>query len=160
MISQRVHFAISLVLLLTACQGATSIEKPPQISAAADQNEIRKLVLNDSLSHIDAEDPHPIFVSIEGNADPSPELLHQLQLSNGKVKPISACRLDGAVIDKETNEQGLGLFLRAMTLSTSTSARAETWLFYSKRAGYGLLYELEFRAGQWCIVQCKRGAVA
>jgi len=96
------------------------------------------------------------FLSVEGDNDPSPQLLEQFDSHLPQVKPISASKLEAGtaqVIDRESGLPGLIFWIEEIRWLNEFEVEVEGGYEEASESGSVNIYRLQRKGDRWEVVE-------
>ena len=147
---------IVVVLILCAC--SPKQETTPQMSEV---DQIREAVFQYQFEFNASglgDAANAYFLSVEGNKDPSAELLKRFEGHRPIVKPGSASTLEpgtAQVLDRESGLPGLTFRITEIRWLTADKVEVDGGYEEASESGSGNIYWVVKRQGYWEVVECQ-----
>ena len=145
--------ALAAVLLVCGC--SSSQPAPMQLS---EEDQIREVVFRYQFevnaSGLGAA-ANAYFLSVEGDKDPSPQLLQRFQTHRPTVKPVSAATLElgtAQVVDGENGLPGLIFRIEEIRWLGDHEVEVDGGYYEASESATGNTYSVVKQGGRWTVV--------
>ena len=146
---------LALVVTLAICGCRCSLPAPTQLS---DEDTIREAVFRYQFEFNasgQGKAANAYFLCVEGNSDPSSQLLAQFDGHQPPVKPVSASVLEAGtalVLDSESGLPGLRFWVEEIRYLSGSQAEVEGGYEEASESAAGSVYRLEKANGHWQVI--------
>ena len=148
-----IPIAVALVLLVCGC--SSTEQTPTQLS---EEDQIREAVFRYQFEFNASglgEAANAYFLSVEGEQDPSPQLLERFDGHRPPVKPVSASNLEpgtAQVLDSETGLPGLIFRITEMRCVSDDEVEVDGGYYEASESASGNTYSVVKQGGSWQVV--------
>lgn len=148
-----IPIALTIALLVCGCSPTEQIA--PQLS---EEDQIREAVFRYQFEFNQSgfgKAANAYFLSVEGNKDPSPQLLERFDRHRPPVKPVSASTLESGtaqVLDMETGLPGLIFVITEIRWLSDQEVAVDGGYEEASESGSGNTYSVVKQGGTWVVV--------
>jgi len=146
---------LSMILATSLMSCSEPLPTPRQVASQTDLDDVRAAVLLRLYAQAIRLVPEArvMCVGVE-RGEPSTHLLMSLSGRNIPVRKPSRCAVRGiGLVDPISDADAVQVFVTDVNLIAPGEALAEGGYAHGPLAGQGMAYKLEFRLGQWEVVE-------
>jgi len=152
------HILTALVAVLVVCGCSSNREVATWLG---EEDQIREAVFRYQFEFNVSglgQAANAYFLSVEGNKDPSAQLLKRFDGHRPPVKPVSASMLEpgtAQVLDRESGLPGLIFGIAEIRWLSEDEVEADGGYEEASESGTGNTYRVVKEAGRWEVVGCQ-----